>query len=92
MGKKGHLTFEKRALNIRRAVHPHPTHPLRYATGTIENNPEKSFVQNNACVIQYSYCVYLTTDYYRGEDCVKNFCRDLKKHATKIILKKLRYH
>ena len=27
MGKKGHLTFKKRALNIQREVRPHPTHP-----------------------------------------------------------------
>ena len=24
-------------------------------------------------------------DYYRGRNCMKNFCLDLKKHATKII-------
>ena len=24
-------------------------------------------------------------DYYRCKDCVKNFYRDLRKHATKII-------
>ena len=24
-------------------------------------------------------------DYYRGEDCIKQFCKDLRKHATKII-------
>ena len=24
-------------------------------------------------------------DYYRGEDCIKNFYEDLKKHAIKII-------
>ena len=24
-------------------------------------------------------------DYYRGEDCVKKFCKDLKEQATKII-------
>ena len=24
-------------------------------------------------------------DYYRGEDCMKKFCEDLKKHVTKII-------
>ena len=23
--------------------------------------------------------------YYRGEDCMKRFCKDLKDHATKII-------
>ena len=31
-GQKGHLTLEKRAVNTRRGVRPHPTHPLRYAT------------------------------------------------------------
>ena len=24
-------------------------------------------------------------DYYRGEDCMKKFCLDLREHATKII-------
>ena len=24
-------------------------------------------------------------DYYRDKDCMKNFCKDLRKHATKII-------
>ena len=24
-------------------------------------------------------------DYYRGDDCMKKFCKDLRKHATKII-------
>ena len=24
-------------------------------------------------------------DYYRGKNCMKNFCLDLRKHATKII-------
>ena len=23
-------------------------------------------------------------DYYRGEDCMKKFCKDLREHATKI--------
>ena len=27
MGKKVHLTFEKRTLNIQSEVRPHPTHP-----------------------------------------------------------------
>ena len=37
MGKKRPLAFKKRALNIRRELPPHPTHPppspRRYATG-----------------------------------------------------------
>ena len=24
-------------------------------------------------------------DYYRGKDCMNNFCLDLREHATKII-------
>ena len=24
-------------------------------------------------------------DYYRGEDCMKKFCKDLREHSTKII-------
>ena len=27
-------------------------------------------------------------DYYRGKDCMKKFCKDLRKHATKIIKKR----
>ena len=37
----------------------------------------------------FTWCLFDTTkiklDYYRGEDCMKKFCEDLKKHATKII-------
>ena len=24
-------------------------------------------------------------DYYKGKDCMKRFCKDLRKHVTKII-------
>ena len=37
----------------------------------------------------FTYCPVDTTksrcDYYRGKDCMKNFSKDLKEHATKII-------
>ena len=37
----------------------------------------------------FTYCSFDTTknklDYYRGKNCMKNFCLDLKEHATKII-------
>ena len=37
----------------------------------------------------FTYCSFDTTknklDYYRGEDCMKKFCLDLREHATKII-------
>ena len=37
----------------------------------------------------FTYCLFDTTenklDSYRGKNCMKNFCLDLKEHATKII-------
>ena len=35
-------------------------------------------------VIHYSLIVH-THCYYRGKDCMKKFCKDLRTHATKII-------
>ena len=40
----------------------------------------------------YSLCTHCSFDntknrhdYYRGQDCMKMFCKDLKEHATKTI-------
>ena len=37
----------------------------------------------------FTHCSVGTTknkfDYYRGKNCMKNFCLDLRGHATKII-------
>ena len=37
----------------------------------------------------FTHCSFDITknklDYYRGEDCMKKFCLDLREHATKII-------
>ena len=37
----------------------------------------------------FTFCSFEVTKnkhrYYRGKDCMKNFCRDLQKHAAKII-------
>ena len=37
----------------------------------------------------FTHCSFDITknklDYYRGEDCMKKFCKDLREHATKII-------
>ena len=58
------------------------------------NNPEKSSTTkiNNHAVSGYSLftnCSFDTAknklDHYRGKDCMEMFCKDLKKHATKII-------
>ena len=40
-------------------------------------------------ILLLTHCSFYTTknkfDYYRGKNCMKNFCLDLSEHATKII-------
>ena len=61
---------------------------------TCHNNPEKSSTTkiNKHTPSGYSlftHCSFDRTknklDYYRGKNCMKNFCLDLREHATKII-------
>ena len=61
---------------------------------TCYNNPEESSTTeiNKDTSSGYSlltHCSFDKTknrlDYYRGEDCMKKFCLDLREHATKII-------
>ena len=61
---------------------------------TCHNNPEKSSTTkiNKHTPSGYSlftHCSFYTTknklDYYRGKNCMKKFCLDLREHATKII-------
>ena len=61
---------------------------------TAHNNPEKSSTaeKNKHTFSGYSLftnCSFDTTknklSYYRTKDCMKNFCIDLREHATKII-------
>ena len=61
---------------------------------TYYNNPEKSSTTkiNKHTPSGYSIFTHCSFDksknklnYYRGEDCMKKFCKDLKEHATKII-------
>ena len=61
---------------------------------TCHNNPEKSSTTkiNKHTPSGYSlftHCSFDTTknklDYYRGKNCMKNFCLDLREHTTKII-------
>ena len=37
----------------------------------------------------FTHCSFDATknklDYYRGKNCMKNFCLDLREHATKVI-------
>ena len=68
--------------------------PLLEKMSTCNNNPEKSSATkiNKHTTSGYSlftHCAVDTTknkfDYYRGKNCMKNFCLDFKEHATKII-------
>ena len=61
---------------------------------TCYNNPKKSSTTkiNQHTPSDYSlftHCSFDTTknnlDYYRGKNCVKKICLDLREHATKII-------
>ena len=60
---------------------------------TCHNNPEKSSTTkiNKHTPSGYSlfiHCSFDTKnklDYYRGKNCMKNVCLDLREHATKII-------
>ena len=61
---------------------------------TCHNKPEKSSTTNiNKYKLSgyssFTNCSFDTTknklDYYRGKNCMKIFCLDLKEHETKII-------
>ena len=61
---------------------------------TSQNNPDllSTTKVNQHIPSGYSICTSCSFDksnnklsYYRGEDCMKRFCKDLKDHATKII-------
>ena len=61
---------------------------------TCYNNPKESSTTeiNKHTPFGYSlftHCSFNKTknklDYYRGKDCMKKFCKDLREHATKII-------
>ena len=61
---------------------------------TCHNNPEKSATNKirkhtPSGYSLFTHCSFDTTknkfDFYRGKNCMKNFCLDLRKHTTKII-------
>ena len=61
---------------------------------TCHNNPEKSSTtkinkrttSGYSLFTQYSFDTTKNKlDYYRGKNCMKNFCLDLREYATKII-------
>ena len=61
---------------------------------TCQNNPDLSSTTKINQHIPSGYSIYTNCSfdksnnklsYYRGEDCMKRFCKDLKDHASKII-------
>ena len=61
---------------------------------TCYNNPKLSSTTKINQYVPSGYSIYTNCsfdksnnklNYYRGEDCMKRFCKDLKDHATKII-------
>ena len=61
---------------------------------TCQNNPDLSSTTKINQHIPSRYLIYTSCSfdkpnnklsYYRGEDCMRRFCKDLKDHATKII-------
>ena len=69
---------------------------LREKMNTCYNKPEESSTMkiNKHTPSGYSIFTHCSFDkfirksklnYYRGEDCMEKFCKDLREHATKII-------
>ena len=61
---------------------------------TCQNNPNKSSTTEINKHTPSGYSIFTSCsfdesknkiNYYRGDDCMKKFCKDLRKHATKII-------
>ena len=61
---------------------------------TCQNNPNESSTTeiNKHAPSGYSIFTHCSfdqskneLDHYRGNDCMKKFCKDLREHATKII-------
>ena len=62
--------------------------------GYLLNNPEESSTieineHTPSGYSLFTHCSFDKTEnqlnYYRGKDCMKKFCKDLRTHATKII-------
>ena len=63
-------------------------------TTIMSNNPKESYTEKKSFHESCGYSIDLVSSFdskqdkhsfYRGRDCSKKFCEDLKKHAIKII-------
>ena len=59
-----------------------------------QNNPKKSYTEKKTKHTPSGYSLFTNClfdlaenklDCYRGKDCIKRFCKDLREHAMKII-------
>ena len=59
-----------------------------------QNNPEKSYPEKKIKHTPSGYSLFTNNsfdetknklDYYKGEDCMERFCKDLRERAMKII-------
>ena len=71
--------------------------PLLEKIHIYKNNPKKLSTTKVSKHTTYSYSIFTEStfdntkhehDHYRAKDCMKKFCKDLKKHTMKIIIKK----
>ena len=59
-----------------------------------QNNPKKSYTEKKTKHTPCGYSLFTNClfdlaenklDCYRGKDCIKRFCKDIREHAMKII-------
>ena len=64
---------------------------------TCQNDPQKSYTEKENKHKPFGYSMFThcsfhvrknKLDCYRSKNCMERFCKDLKEHATKIIIKK----
>ena len=86
--------YEEKSMKAPFIIYAADIESLLEKINTCHNNPEKSSATkiNKHTASGYSlftHCSFDKTksnlDYYRGKNCMKNFCLDLKEHVTKII-------
>ena len=65
-----------------------------------QNNPDKSYTEKKAIHEPCGYSLDLISSFdlkenkhsfYRGKDCIKKFCKELKELGTKIIIRKKKW-
>ena len=75
-------------------IYSKKSYPILEKMDTCENDPNKSSITkiNKHTPLGYSIFTHCSFDesknklnFYRGDDCMKKFCKDLREHSTTII-------